>query len=61
MMFFMKKREAKIERQEQNITQAKQALHRQINRDLKKQNELIDMLNNGITLQIKKGLGGKHV
>lgn len=62
MMFFMfKKREAEIERQEQDIDDAKKVLHKKMNRDLKKQNELIDILSNGITLEIKKGMGGHHV
>lgn len=61
MLFMFKKREAKIERREKDIKNAKQVLHRKINRDLKKQNELIDILSNGITLEIRKGLGNPHV
>lgn len=62
MMFFMfKKREATIEKKEQDIKNAKKVLHRKISRDIKKQNELIEILSNGITLEIKKGLGNPHV
>lgn len=57
---FGKKREAKIERQEKDIKNAKQILHRKMNRDLQKQKELIDILNNGITIQIKEAIGGRH-
>lgn len=60
MIFMFKKREAKIEEQEQEIKNAKQVLHRKINRDLKKQNELIQILSNGITLEIKKAIGGHN-
>lgn len=59
-MFGFKKREAKIERQEKEITDAKRQLHRKINQDLRKQNELIDILNNGISIEIKKAIGGSH-
>lgn len=60
MIFMFKKREAKIEEQEKDIKNAKQVLHRKINKDIKKQNELIELLSNGITLEIKRAVGGKH-
>lgn len=60
-MIFFRKREAKIERKEVDIKNAKQVLHRKINKDLKEQDELINILNNGITLEIRKGLGNPHV
>lgn len=60
MFFTFKKREEKIERREADIDDAKKVLHRKMNRDLKKQNELIDILSNGITLEIKKGMGSHH-
>lgn len=58
MILMFKKREVKIEEQEQEIKNAKKVLHRKINRDLKKQNELIQILSNGITLEIKRAIGG---
>lgn len=61
MIFMFKKREAHIERQERDIKNAKQVLHRKINQDLKRQNELIKILSNGVELQIRKGLGNPHV
>lgn len=61
MFFMFKKREAHIKQQEKDIKNAKQVLHRKINKDLRKQQDLIDILSNGITLEIKKGLGAKHV
>lgn len=61
MMLLFKKRKAKIEEQEKDITAAKRVLHRKLNRDLKKQRELIDILSNGITLEIKRSLGSKNV
>lgn len=60
MIFMFRKREAKIKSREKDITNAKQVLHRKINRDLKEQNELISILKNGITLEIKQAIGGKH-
>lgn len=60
MIFMFKKREAKIQKQEKDITNAKKVLHRKINRDLKEQHELINILSNGITLEIKQAIGGKH-
>lgn len=60
-MFGMKKKEAKIERQEKDITNAKRILHRKMNRDLQKQKELIDILSNGITFRVKEAIGGRHV
>jgi hypothetical protein len=60
-MILFKKREAKIEKKEKDITNAKQVLHRKINKDLKAQQDLINVLSNGIALQIKKGLGSRNV
>ena len=61
MIFNFRKREHKVTQQEEVIDAKQRQLNRKMDKDIQAFKELNKVLDNGITLEIKKAIGGKHV
>lgn len=61
MIFNFRKHERRIDEKEQAIRIKKQQQTRKVNADIDKIKAINRILDNGITLEIRKGLGAKHV
>jgi len=60
MIFNFRKRERKIEAQDKVIQEVKRQHTRQVNKDIKAIQQLNEILDNGVTLEIKNAIRGNH-
>lgn len=60
MIFNFRKPERRIKEQDKVISEVQRQHTRKVNADIKAIQQLNSILDNGITLEIKKAMGGKH-
>lgn len=61
MIFNFYKKQHHTVVKEKAINAKQEQLNRKMDKDIRSLRELNRILDNGVTLEIKKGLGGKHV